>query len=613
MNVGPQLHGYDIEELIRFASKALDSKDALQGTKFLFQNLDIVKRAVPEVLEPIDPTNFKRVIDVASLAVTTDLLYWVCLAVKTIATLSSDTCGNQRAATFPTNLVIPVANCLSQLVPRYSHLAVVEDDDLFAFMNEFMSDSEAFGGGPNSPTKHIGGLLCAANSLQVGDLAAFDKYSYVTNTAFDMVIRLSDATRYETVVKEPASIFLNAIRKMIRDILKQSSTVPAEAQNLESEDKDSHIAGGDVDRFPSRSVRKEIPVNPEAALKTAMDDLECLIGLPGVKDEIKRLMSFLKIQQERRKHGLRESGQTLHFVFTGNPGTGKTTVARIVSKILCGFDLLKTTKVVECDRSDLVGGYLGQTAIKTGEKIASALDGVLFIDEAYALASDSQAQGDTYGDEAINTLLKRMEDHRDRLVVIAAGYPKPMETFLRANPGLESRFTRFIRFEDYDVPDLCHIFEKFCREAEYTLTPSCRAYACLLFTLAYLQRDERFGNARFVRNIFEQAISRQSQRLSALPDAQIDKQALITLEAPDINFDSISDLDIQKIDLQSAKWCAECQGCGKSIKGGLKYLGLRVNCNCGAKFVFPWWKIDPASIKGVPPGFLTSLIGENRL
>jgi hypothetical protein len=249
-----------------------------------------------------------------------------------------------------------------------------------------------------------------------------------------------------------------------------------------------------------------------------------------------------------------------------------------------------------------VGGYLGQTAIKTDEIVESALDGVLFIDEAYTLAGDTSKEGqdDTFGEEAINTLLKRMEDSRDRLIVIAAGYPTLMEKFLRSNPGLESRFTRFIRFEDYAVPDLCRIFEKFCRESEYSLTPTAFANALVLFTTAYHRRDERFGNARFVRNVYEMTVAKQSDRLSARA-GYLDRSALATIIGQDIPLEILSGFDPQSVDLTNAIWEAECPGCGKPCKGGILLLGQRVRCKCGQKFMFPWWHLVSDWVAGAPP------------
>lgn len=344
----------------------------------------------------------------------------------------------------------------------------------------------------------------------------------------------------------------------------------------------------------------------DTALAEAQGELEKLIGLPGVKEEVKRLMSFLKIQLERRRHGMHESSQSLHFVFTGNPGTGKTTVARILGKIFFGFGILKTPKVVECDRSKLVGGYVGQTAIKTDEVIQSALDGVLFIDEAYTLAADAAkyGQADRFGEEAINTLLKQMEDSRDRLIVIVAGYPAEMETFLRSNPGLQSRFTRFIRFEDYSVADLCRIFDRFCRDQEYSLTPLACAMAFVLFAVAYQRRDERFGNARHVRNMYEKALSMQADRLASR-GGNLDKSTLATIDGQDIllGFDS-ADFDPRSVILPESKWEAECPGCGKPSTVQTRFLGQRITCGCGQKFIYPWWSLVPGSTPGLPSRLL---------
>jgi hypothetical protein len=353
----------------------------------------------------------------------------------------------------------------------------------------------------------------------------------------------------------------------------------------------------------------------DRALAEAKDDLEKMIGLPGVKDEVSRLISFLEIQLARRRHGLRESSQSLHFVFTGNPGTGKTTVARILGKIFFGFGILKTPKLTECDRAKLIGAYLGQTAIKTDEVVKSALDGVLFIDEAYALTADAAkyGYGDMYGDEAISTLVKRMEDFRDRLIVIVAGYPAPMETFLRSNPGLKSRFTRFIRFGDYDVPDLCRIFEKFCRDAEYSLTASAYANSFGLFAAAYHRRDESFGNARFVRNVYEAAVSLQAARLVKSGSAELSKAALVTIEDNDIPLSLLPGWDPGELWLADSYWEAACPGCGLDFCRPMKYLGQRVTCKCGQKFRYPWWNVVASTVPGLPDAIHLNLRQEDKV
>ena len=333
-------------------------------------------------------------------------------------------------------------------------------------------------------------------------------------------------------------------------------------------------------------------------MKDALKELNALEGLPSVKKDISNLVAFLKIQKKRADHGLKVSSQALHYVFHGNPGTGKTTVARILAKIFFGFGVLKTANFIETDRSGLVAGYVGQTAIKTDEIIQSSLDGVLFIDEAYALAKHGGG-GQDFGQEAIDTLLKRMEDHRDRLIVIVAGYPALMRQFLLSNPGLSSRFTRSITFEDYTVPEMCRIFANICKKEEYTLSKEALASACILFSIAHSQKDEHFGNARFVRNVYESTTMKQSARLAA--EQEITKQALATLERADIPFDMIPDFDAKNLNFSESRWQAVCPGCQAQIKARLEFVARQVRCKkCDRSFEFPWWYPIPATIGGVP-------------
>ena len=242
-------------------------------------------------------------------------------------------------------------------------------------------------------------------------------------------------------------------------------------------------------------------------------ELDELIGLNQVKEEVHSLANFVKIQKQREKKGLKIPKMSFHLVFTGSPGTGKTTVARIVARIYKDLGVLKKGHMVETDRSGLVANYVGQTATKTNAIVDSALNGVLFIDEAYALVPTANKNND-YGQEAISTLLKRMEDDRDKLVVIVAGYPKEMNRFIDSNPGLKSRFNRYINFPDYTSGELCQIFNMYVRKNQYSLTPD--AERCLKTSLdsAVKHKDRNFGNARFARNIFEKSIQRQANRLS---------------------------------------------------------------------------------------------------
>jgi len=244
-------------------------------------------------------------------------------------------------------------------------------------------------------------------------------------------------------------------------------------------------------------------------------ELESLIGLKSVKDEINTLSNFLKIQKHRELQGLKISNPSYHCVFTGNPGTGKTTVARILAGIYKELGIVKKGHLVETDRSGLVAEYVGQTAVKTNKIIDKALDGVLFIDEAYSLIGGGESD---YGKEAIATLLKRMEDDRDRLVVILAGYSSEMKDFIDSNSGLKSRFNRYIEFPDYSANELYEIFESNLKKYEYKISQTASEFVKNYLKNAVENKDKNFGNARFVRNYFEKVIENQSNRLSKNKD-----------------------------------------------------------------------------------------------
>ena len=260
-------------------------------------------------------------------------------------------------------------------------------------------------------------------------------------------------------------------------------------------------------------------------------ELDDLIGLGSVKEEVRSLSNFVKLQKQREAQGLKTAKVSYHLVFYGSPGTGKTTVARIVGRIYKDLGVLKKGHTVETDRGGLVAKFMGQTALKTDTVIQQALDGVLFIDEAYSLVPED-GNGSDYGQEAISTLLKRMEDYRDRLVVIIAGYKNEMQRFIDSNPGLQSRFNRYIDFPDYTGGELADIFKMYMKKNQYTLSPDAETYLKERFEYAVAHKDRNFGNARYARNVFEKSIQQQANRLSG--KSNLSKSELTELTVDDL-------------------------------------------------------------------------------
>ncbi len=336
------------------------------------------------------------------------------------------------------------------------------------------------------------------------------------NTYYDLALKLAHAAAALDLVPSPDEIAaIDRFRTTLLHTM-DAAGVPRPGQPAAT------ATGG-----PAAAAAPELELPPERPVEEILTELDALIGLDHVKTEVRRLTSLLRVQRLRAEHDLPVIETSRHLVFVGNPGTGKTTVARLLSQLYRSLDVVTKGHLVETDRADLVAGFVGQTAIKTQAVLVSSLGGTLLIDEAYALARGGE---NDFGREAIDTLVKFMEDHRSDLAVVVAGYPTEMGELIASNPGLESRFARTLEFPDYTTDELVAIFELISDKQQYHLTEAAKVH--LAEVIAAEPRGRGFGNARFTRNVFEQGVSMQAMRLTDFEVPTRDQ--LTSLEAEDI-------------------------------------------------------------------------------
>ncbi|WP_372898575.1 AAA family ATPase [Stieleria sp.] len=423
-------------------------------------------------------------------------------------------------------------------------------------------------------------------------------------TSVDGTVSASDNQRIELMKQQfdvargraPETLVSETDTSNARDALKwlrEEAKRLREGVGPTAAEKPTPVAGPGGGAGSSVSVAKPVdrssgdpPIDertPEQRLADAKAKLDSLIGLENIKDQITTLTNFLAMERRRKELDLPTSRPSLHMAFVGNPGTGKTTVARIIAEIYGALGILEKGHLVETDRSGLVAEYAGQTGPKTNAKIDEALDGVLFIDEAYTLIDESGQ--DQYGREAIQTLLKRMEDQRDRLVVILAGYPVEMRQMIRSNPGLSSRVGTTMQFSDYSPEALCRIFELLAKKSKYTLPTESRRRLLRGFTYLYASRDRHFGNGRTSRNSLERSVRRLANRIASTEE--VTRELLTTLEPEDIEVAGVDPMHLKAMAAEPGKVRVECKGIPQVIDD--QCLGTEVKCEaCGEMFLADW-------------------------
>ncbi len=348
------------------------------------------------------------------------------------------------------------------------------------------------------------------------------------------------------------------------------------------------VRGKPGTKTPDRTTVQRPELSPEQRFALAMEELNQLIGITAVKERIQSLSNFLKLQRQRQSAGLTTMPISLHMSFVGNPGTGKTTVARIVGQLLGSMGVLSSGHLVETDRGGLVAEYAGQTAVKTNQLCDTAKGGVLFIDEAYSLVD---ANDDSFGREAVQTLLKRMEDDRSDMVVILAGYPDEMDKMIRSNPGLSSRINTRIQFDDYGPADLGRIFELLCSRNDYSLPPDSRHRLLIAFDQVFRNRDRHFGNGRLARNCFEDTVRCLADRIAGI--VPLTAELMTTLTPVDISVPGVTKAEIDNWIAQPHQLRTSCLRCGKRLRVKGNVLGRLVRCPaCEHEFTSPWADVE---------------------